>query len=225
MNPNKKTLKCEFETAFEYYKKTVWKHVRNLPLAGAQYAVALRAWERLDTACRAWLESLDWSQKAAVPEIRAFKPCRLERDDTVKPELLATVASARLGTPKPKSIRDAAEEAHRIIIASRDYLKSLPEPKEKSALMVEAYSSSVSFEDILDSSGKPDCVPLLPPVQAKRNDGNLKLRALEQALKRYAAGAPKKIQHGIRDALKNKVILCRLLEEIRWERFRQHFKG
>jgi hypothetical protein len=225
MKQHKTNLKREFETALAYYQQTVWNLVHNLPLAGAQYAIALRVWDRLDTTHRAWLELLDWSRKAEVPNIQAFRPCRLERDDTVKPELLATVASARLGTRKPESVRSAVDDAHRILMASRGYLKGLPEPKKKSAVMVETYYYRVSFKDILDSLGKPDRVPLLPTVQAKRKNGKLNPRALEQALKRHADGAPKHIRQEIRKALKNKAISCRLLEEIRWSRFQRHFKS
>jgi hypothetical protein len=234
MKQAKTVLRHEFEVALAYYKRTVWNHVSNLPLAGAQFGVAFRAWQRLDTAQRAWSDGgmqscrdlPDWKQKVmtATVDIQAIRPRRLERDSTITPELLATLASARLGTPKPKSICNAVEDAHRILIGSRNYLKELPEPKEKSAQMLEAYNNHVSFAEVLDSSGKPNCFPLLPTVQANRNDGILTARALKMALKRHASGAPKKIQQEIREALKNNAISCRLLEEIRWKRFRRHFK-
>jgi len=90
--------------------------------------------------------------------------------------------------------------------------------------MLGSYLDTVSFTDILGTSGKPDSLPLLPTVQPKRNNGALTDRALEQALKRHANSAPKKIQQQIREALKTKAISCRLLEEIRWSRFLRHFK-
>ena len=218
--------KREFEAALVYYKGTVWSHVRNLSLTGAQYDVALRAWERLDTAQRIWSDSLDWKEKgmAAEVDIKALRPRRLERDGTLKPETLASIASVRLGEKKPKSIIAAVEEGHDILRESADYLRGLPEPKTKPGLMLRAYFNRVSFDEILASSEKPKCFPLLRTVQENRNGGKLTSRALSQAVKRHP-DKRKKIQKEIREALKNKEISCRLLEEIRWRRFRRRFKG
>lgn len=235
MNQAKGNPEREFDITLAYYKRTVWNHVRNLPLADAQFHVALRAWERLDTAQRAWAnageQSFDdlpnWDQKreAATVDIQPLRPRPQERDGYITPELLAKIASARLGVPRPKSFRNAAEQAHKLLVACRDYLKDLPEPNKKPGHVLEAYFDSVSFKEILDSSGRSDCFPLLPTVQKGRNDGKITNRALEQAIKRHAADAAKEIQQEIQEALKNKEISCRLLEEIRWQRFRRHFKG
>jgi hypothetical protein len=46
--------KVECFAALAYYKKTVWDYVEGLPLAGAQYAVALCAWNRLQKTHHAW---------------------------------------------------------------------------------------------------------------------------------------------------------------------------
>jgi hypothetical protein len=229
MKQHKTNPKREYLAALAYYKRTVWNHACGVRLAGLQYDVALRAWHRLHNAHYYWFCSLNDDKqrefRATDSEIEELHPLRLEHDDSINPELLATVASARLGTPKLKSVRNAVAEAHRILMASRDYLKELPALKNKLKADMDAYWGTVPFGDILDSSGKPDHVPLLPTVQTKRNNGKLSPRALEQALKRHANCASKKIQQEIREALKNKAISCRLLEEIRWQRFRRHFKG
>jgi hypothetical protein len=228
MKGRKTNQEREYKAALAYYEQTIRKHVGDLPLAAAQYAVARRAWERLDKAQRAWVDTLDvsgWAQAGGTERhVRSLAPRRLENDDTIAPELLATIACARLGTPKPKSMRNAAEDAHQVLMACRDYLRALPEARTKAALMLGSYLDTVSFTDILGTSGKPDSLPLLPTVQPKRNNGALTDRALEQALKRHANSAPKKIQQQIREALKTKAISCRLLEEIRWSRFLRHFK-
>lgn len=230
MKQPKINLKREYETALAYYKSTVWNHACGVQLPALQYDVALRAWNRLHNAHDFWFRSLNSDEQSKLSatdsEIEELRPLRLERDDSIKPELLANVASARLGIRKPKSIRNAVEEAHQILMASRAYLKELPATKEKLKADFDAYFiSTVPFGDILATSGLPDCIPLLPPSQANRNNGKIKPRALEQALKRHANGAPEKIQQEIRQALKNKAISCRLLEEIRWQRFRRRFKG
>lgn len=226
MKKPKANPETEYRKALAYYEQTVLKYVGQLPLTGTQYHVALRVWERLDTAHRAWFDSLGAMEKgganATEPDICALKPRRLERDDTITAELLAKMASARLDTQRPSSIQTAVEDAHRILVVSRDYLRSLPEPKKKVGAMLEAYCAVVSFGDILDSSGKPDRIPLLPPVQASRNGGRITSRALEQALKRYAAGPGKMARRQICQSLKDKEICCRLLEDIRWHRFRSH---
>jgi len=76
------------------------------PTCWLQYDVTLRAWHRLHKAHSAWFCSLndDERQKfrATDSEIEELRPMRFERDDSIKSELLATVASARLGTTKTK---------------------------------------------------------------------------------------------------------------------------
>lgn len=46
--------KRECFAALAYYQETVWKYVEGLPLSGAQYAVAMCAWNRLQRAHHAW---------------------------------------------------------------------------------------------------------------------------------------------------------------------------
>jgi hypothetical protein len=222
-------LKREFEVALAYYQQTVWRYVHNLgnlPLTGAQLDVALRAWLRLDKAQRAWSDSLDIGRKAEAlaVDVQKFRPRRLERDTSITPELLATLVSVRLGTTKPKSLRAAAEDAHKILLVSRDYLDGLPAEKIKPAQMLAAYLNKVSFQEILASCAEPGCFPLLPPVQTKRNKGMLTMRALKAAINRHPTNARRNIRVQIRTLLKKGEIFCSLLEEIRWRRFQAHFK-
>jgi hypothetical protein len=124
------------------------------------------------------------------------------------------------------SIPAAVEEAHRILMAARDYLEALPAPKaeDSAAESVGAYFYEITFDEILASAGQPGSLPLLPTVQAKRNEGRLTARALELALTRFAEKRSQEDRELVRQALKEKTIPCHLLEEIRWARFCGHFK-
>lgn len=227
----KLNLQKEYRAALAYYKTTVWKHVQNIWLGGAQFHMAFLAWDRLFKAHYHWLESLKPGERAKAratePDIETeFQPHRLERDNKIAPEVLATIASARLRKSKRTSVDSAIEEAHGILMASRAYLERLPEPKSELDRSFDAnLDSTVSFEEILASLGKSDRVPLLPPVQKKRNNGTMTPAALKKALKDYAERQSEEIHQELRKAFETQEISCKRLEEIRWQRFRGHFKG
>lgn len=225
------SLKREYETALKYYKQTVWSYVRDTKLVGAQYHVALLAWERLNRAQDCWLKSLPFGDVEAhqtEPDVAKLRPNRLERDECTTPELLATLASPRLGTPKRRSFRDAVEEAHRLLVVARRYVDELPTPEKHENSSIDAhFAGNVTFKQILDRSNVADCFPLFPTVQKRRNNGKLTLRALEQAVKRFGEDShtSEESRQKIRHVLKEKAISCKLLEEIRWDRFRRHHKS
>jgi hypothetical protein len=235
LGKGKTAPKGEHQAAFAYYKTTVWHYVQNRQLGGAEYLIALLAFNRLDAARERWFCSLPVSPdgsrieeanaRASEPRLDEMRPRRLEQDKTITAELLATLASMRLSTPKPKSASNALQEAHAILMTAREYLEALPNPEKEYPIINAWFGDRVSFGDISDSSGKPDRVPFLATAQPARNNGTLSLRAVEMALKRHPADAPKEIQQEIRQALKNKEISCYCLEEIRWHRFRKRFKG
>jgi hypothetical protein len=190
----------------------------------------LACYDRLKKAQIKWFESLSVDKREAArraePNLENdLLPLRLQADDKVSPEYIASVASLRLNLPKPKSIRRAVEQAFEILLAARDYLGRLPKPERDWFLTFDAeLANTVSFEDILSSSGIANRIPLLPPVQAKRNDGKLTRKALEQAIRRYGSHQPKRVKQETRNALKNECLSCGLLEKIRWQRFRDHYR-
>jgi hypothetical protein len=225
------SLKTEYRAALAYYKGTVWKYARTARLHGAQFDIAYIAYNRLLNARHHWLESLDPAQRAeahaAEPNLEnKSQPRRRERDDTIKPEHLAAIASMRLGAKKKKSTHEAVKEAHEILLTARDYLDGLPKPKSDGDLAVEAHlGNSVSFDEIVSIGNSPGSLPLLHTVQLKRNGGELTLRALEQAIRRHGSRTSNKDSgKEIIEALKSRVISCKVLEEIRWDRFRRHYK-
>ncbi len=230
MKQRKTNPKHEYEATLAYYKTTVWEYVRDVSLSGVQLGVALIAWSRLYRAQQDWLDSLSDDERAKALhtelDLLEIRPRWLVQDESVTPELLATVASHRLGTRKPKPLQGAIEEAHELIRAARDYLKALPKQNYPLTMDVEChFPGSVSFDDILKRSGKHNSFPLLQTVQKKRNNGRLTPKALEKALTRYGDRLLGESQQEILEAVKDKKISGKLLEEIRWQRFRDHFKG
>src|SRR5438105_4501682 len=114
MKRRKTNLKIEYRAALAYYKATIWKHIRDRRLSGAEYDMSLLAYLRLSDAQRACLDSLppESPQRARIAEkIESLSPHREQRDDAINPELLAALASARLGMPKPKSVSTAIGES------------------------------------------------------------------------------------------------------------------
>jgi hypothetical protein len=214
-------LQYEYRAALAYYRKTVWDAAYDVRLIGPQYDVALLAWERLRKAQCDWFNSLkpDERSKArqAAPDIEGLRPKRLERDDRITPEALAE-HDAKEGV--------ALKERYKRLLKARDFLDALPALKAHPwELDFDAFCrNDASFDDILSGPCEAAPVSLLPLVQTKRNKGKLSPRALEQALKRHADGASEIIQREMAEALKNKVISCKCLEEIRWQRFRNHYK-
>ncbi len=231
-NPKKhsrnRELEKEFRTVLAYYKETVWRYVKDVALQGAQYDVARLAYGRLFQAHSKWRDASAFDKWTEADLESQFQPRSLEQDEKLSAYQLAIVASSRLGTRKTKSHLNAVEEAHQLVITAESYLRTLPRKRGTLIRMLEAWRlNSVTFPEILESSGKENSFPLLPTVQKNRNTGKLTPKALGQAVKRYGENSPtsKAIQQKIRQALKDKVISCNLLEEIRWHRFRQHFKG
>lgn len=235
MKPSKRNRKVdpqlEYQAAVAYYRRTVWNHVKNTPLAGPASHLATLAYLRVSkaqgTLRRHAIEHGNWDF-IADPEIEKLKPQRLQADDTIAPEQLAALAATRLKTSKTESIERALEEAHQMLQAARNYLRKLPQAGQGDEEDLDAFddNTTVSFEEILNSMGKPRSLPLFLTIQKNRNEGKLGQRGLEQALSRYAQRQENKdIQNQIRSAVKNKRISCRLLEEARWEGFMKHFKG
>jgi len=232
MKRAKHSPKREYLTALEYYKRTVQHHCPDLLFTGTELLIVQRVWQRLNKARRDWIHAPFPRKQVELgdtaEDLQKLRPRTLVQDEAVTPELLASLASPNLRMSKTKSVASAVEKAHRLFIAARDYLDALPKGTRSVRLGFESYLAKITFEEILDSTAEPGRVPLLGPVQPARNNGMLTRRALEQALKRYAARAKtskKEIQTKVSQALKDKAIPCHLLEEIRWERFRQHFKG
>ncbi|MDE2107382.1 MAG: hypothetical protein KGL39_59855, partial [Patescibacteria group bacterium] len=90
MKTHKRNGKREFQVVLAYYKQTVWKYVEGLSLCGAQYDVASRAWERLDTAHRSCFSLPNPGQLKSdetMPDIQSLKPRRLKHDNSITPEL------------------------------------------------------------------------------------------------------------------------------------------
>lgn len=227
-HPNSE-LEGEYRTALAYYRQTIWQHVGGVALEGPQYDVAVLAYGRLYKAQQAWRDSLHSNEASkAEPDVeKLFRPFSFQQDETITAEILATIAAARLGTRKPKSLPNSIDEAYRLLMAGRDYLRELPKRKSQLLMTLEAnMRKTVTFRDISKSFGKLNGFPLLPTVQKQRNGGTLTLRAIEQAVKRFGTDSrhPKEFHQKVRQALSSKVISCKLLEEIRWDRFRKHFK-
>ncbi len=220
-------LKAEYRKTLEYYRRTVWEHVKGVRIVGIQLGVANLAWCRFCKAQDEWLNSLPIAERdeARRQELDrdALRPRPLEKDEKDTPELLATLASSRLGTRKPRSFRQAVEEGHGLLQEARDYLKSLPGPRSALNASLSVFAEgSITFDEVTASSAEPGRIALLAPVQAARNRGRLTSRALKLALEREAKHMSAHSQQQIRQALKNKRISGKLLEEIRWRRFQRH---
>lgn len=167
-------------------------------MCGPELFVALDANRRLRDAedqARQWNETKDGQSSPVPPEAflelqaETFRePEALFRDDNLKPETLARIASPLLKEKWPElTAGDAVRRAHEILIEAERYLAALPAEKqgiEKLIHELEQGFSRVSFAEILRSSDEGSGqVPLLGGVAKKR--AALSAGALKMAVRRY----------------------------------------
>jgi hypothetical protein len=151
-----------------------------------------KAWNRSDEG-RVFPLDIDLSdEKFHAPEV-------LLADEDLKPEILAGIAAPLM--TKGKGIEAPAEAvrvAHELLMAATHYIGTLPKQKGGTDTLADELEQGfccVSFDEIIRTNQKePRQLPLLPPVQQKRNEGQLTATALKTAalkfLKNAAANHP-----------------------------------
>jgi len=206
-NPKEPEVARGLRLVKEYWLRTIQPFIKGRRLRGLDLFMAVSAHRRLEGARR---KAEEWNrteegksfpvpaEALAELEKEEFRePEELWRDDNLKPEALAAIA-APLMSKRPAELTpdEAVCSAHELLLAAGRYIGTLPEQKCGIAGAVadfETAFSSVSFTEILRSNDKDSGrLPLLPPVQDKRNEGvsgksRLSLGAIKSAVRSFLA--------------------------------------
>jgi len=191
----------DLRLARAYWLQTIQPHIAGRPLRGVEFFIAAEAHQ--------WLRSMEklathWNNseegKKAPISAETFpewgkdefhEPEELFADENLKPENLAVIAAPLVKTGREKmSPVEAVRIAHDLLLAAKQYISSLPKHEQsKPATINEAHEldfSRVTFEEIFRSNAKDSGhLPLLPPVQQKRNEGCLTMKAIKAAVKHF----------------------------------------
>ena len=206
-NPKEPEVARDLRLMKEYWLRTIQPFIKGRPLRGLDLFVAVNAHRRLEEARRRAEEWNRTERGKAFPvpvdtltelEHEEFRePEELWRDVNLKPEALAAIAAPLMSKRTAKWTPDEAIcSAHELLLAAGRYIGTLPEQKLGVAGAIadlETTFSSVSFTEILRSNDKNSGrLPLLPPVQDKRNEGvsgkpRLSLGAIKAAVKMFLA--------------------------------------
>jgi hypothetical protein len=191
----------ELRLAKEYWLETIQPYIAGRKLQGVEFFIAQEAheWLRMMTNLATHWNNSDAGKKAPIPaedfpewEKPEFqKPEELYADPTVKPETLAGIAASLSNKGDVKMNPDeAVRHAHDMLTSAKKYVASLPKKQGTGTLpeIVELPFSKVTFDEIEQSNGKNSArLPLLPPVQKRRNEGIMKPQAIKDAVKDYLA--------------------------------------
>jgi hypothetical protein len=193
----------ELRLAKEYWLRTIQPHIVGRILRGVEFFVAEHAHWQLQKAVE---KAGDWNRLCADKTDGAHLPVSVDVDlaaenfrapevpemlfaDNVKPEILAAIAAPLVKTNAKLTPGEAIHNAHELLMAAERYIGTLPEQKEETDSWnsdFELAFSHVLFAEILRSNGKTSGqLPLLPPVQQERNEGQLSLTALKTAVKDF----------------------------------------
>ena len=190
------TIEQELRLAKEYWLRTIQPRIAGRKLRGVELAVAKDAHCRLHEGQR---QAETWNRSEAgrlLPlEIdmsgeRFQEPEILFADENLKPEMLAKIAAPLMYQSGAKTTSlEAVRTAHELLMAAEQYIGTLPKITEGTESLVADFDtvfSTVTFAEI-EASNKETSgqIPLLPPVQQKRNEGILTVTAIKNAVKRF----------------------------------------
>jgi len=184
----------ELYLAKNYWLNTIQPFILGRRLHGVEFFIAHNAYMQL-----CLMEKAFQNQGAAMvtqdemhPEGESpefLKPKEMYADENLNASILAQIAALLLKPNQIGSPFDAVSKAHELLIAAEEYIDKLPKQKHGTGTLtqvLEQQFQTVSFDEILRSnetgSGR---LPLLPPVQQKRNEGRLTKNALIIAIKRF----------------------------------------
>jgi hypothetical protein len=190
----------ELRLAKEYWLKTIQPYIAGRKLHGVEFYIAADAYR--------WLRMMtdlgnDWnkSERGRKPPIsektfpewekdQFHEPEELFVDETFKPENLAKIAAPLVAAGRNKmTAAEAVRNAHDLYVAAGRYIGTLPKQKQGTGSITDVLElkfRKVTFAEILQNNEKQSGrLPLLPPVQQKRNEGRLTMNALKIAVKRF----------------------------------------
>ena len=190
----------ELRLAKEYWLKTIQPYIAGRKLHGVELYIAADAyrWLRMMTELGiSWNKSEQGKQspisEKTFPEWEKdefHEPEELFLDESFKPEVLANIAASFAKTGRKKlTTAEAVRNAHDLYVAAERYIGTLPKQKQGTGSLTDVLElefRKVTLRKILQSNEKQSGrLPLLPPVQQKRNEGRLTMNALKIAVKRF----------------------------------------
>jgi hypothetical protein len=226
-----KSLRRELRSAKEYWLRTIHPYIANRKLRGVELFVASHAYETVLR--RAYNEAEQWNHTEQgqvipipLPDFKSIEfsaPEPLYAEECPKPEVLASIAASLLPQSADISPDEAILKAHDLLIAAQRYISSLPhKPSSGTARSIEDLrlaTSTITFDEIRKSNkGGPSQLPLLPPVQARRNQGQVTPGAIRSELKRFSARHNWSREKTQESVVHNRILLQDLCQ-MRWERF------
>jgi hypothetical protein len=191
----------ELRLARAYWLQTVQPYTAGRGLLGIEFFVAEEAhdWLRSMADLAVHENKTEQGKKPSIPleifpkwERDEFqKPRELFADENLMPEVLAEIAAPLIKTTrKEMNPIEAVRAAHDLFIEAKRYIAKLPPHEQKKPNSPEECLqlafSRVAFDEILRSNEKNSGrLPLLPPVQPRRNEGWLTMNALKAAVKNF----------------------------------------
>lgn len=190
----------ELRLAKEYWLKTIQPYIAGRKLHGVEFYITADAYRWLHMMMNL---GIDWNKseqgkqspisEKTFPEWEKdefHEPEELFVDETFKPEVLANIAASFVKTGRKKlTAAEAVRNAHDLYLVAERYIGTLPKQKQGTGSLTDVLElefRKVTFAEILQSSEKQSGrLPLLPPVQQKRNEGRLTMNALKIAVKRF----------------------------------------
>jgi hypothetical protein len=186
----------ELRLAKEYWQRTIQPHIEGRKLRGVELFVAQAAYHFLQSAQRKaeiWNRSEEGRGSPLennLPGESFYEPEVLYADENLKPEILATIAAPLMYQGEAsQTSTEAVRTAHELLMAAERYIGTLPKKTEGTESLVADFDtafSTVTLAEIEASNKKTSGqIPLLPPVQQKRNEGILTVTAIKNAAKRF----------------------------------------
>jgi hypothetical protein len=192
-------IEADLRLAREYWLQKIYPYIKGRILRGIELFVAQDAHQRLQTAIK---EVEDWNSQFTVavgqpapPFISVdvnlsaenFREPELPKTlfaENVKPEILAAIAMPLVNKGKRAMSPDRAiHNAHELLMAAEQYIRTLPGINEgANSLVNDLTSVHVTFEEIYQSNRKNSGqLPLLPPQKINRK-GKSEKELLEEPL-------------------------------------------
>jgi hypothetical protein len=194
----------ELRLAKEYWLQKVRPHIAGRKLRDVELFVAQNAHLLLRGAQR---KAEDWNrtQEGRLSPLDVDlsggnfrEPDVLFADKNLKPEILAAIAAPQLVKENAKLTPvEAIRNAHELLMAAEQYIRTLPEKKELIASWIADFDtafSTVTFAEIeVSNKTTSGQLPLLPPIALKRKgrpeketcDRPLSVPAIRAAVKHF----------------------------------------
>lgn len=232
---NKTEIIQELKLATAYWMQKIYPHIKGRALSGVELCVARDAFRRLSIAAsnaQRWNHTKNGkASPVQVPTIgkdEFREPVSLCADEHLNPQALASIA-AHLSPPRVESLppSEAVRIAHELIVSAELYISSLP-PKttsiEAAVNDLDTRVTTVTFDEIKASNnGSTRRIPLLPPMQEKRNKGELSATAIKDSVSDFIKKGSTSV--GDSDRLANHCVTVHVLCEMRWARFKEFWEN